>query len=281
MGLRIAVAAVSFTWNFTRSMLAELKKCAGPEHELIEVGLVRREDDKFLHQRFGSILTMQPKVDAVISLTFGLALHEVNDFRHEGIPIITVDEEGVGSSEVSCDNVKAGYLAGRHLIETGRKALALLAGPSVAPGAHYNAVRRRQGFERALAEAGMRLPPERFASCIEYSRKDGVSALESFLKSGQPIDGIFCAAGDAAAGGILAAAREHKLAIPADLAVVGFDDLPTAAISDPPLTTIRQPTTRIAQEALRLATQKENFAAILEKPETIHLEPTLVKRGST
>ncbi len=277
MGVRIAVAAVSFTWNFTRSIMAELTKAAGPDHELVEVGLVRREDDTFLHDRFSKIVEMEPRVDAVISLTFAPKPAEVPPFRAAGIPVITVDEEVEGASSVACDNVKAGYLAGRHLIEKGRKVLGLLAGPTTPP-AHYNAVRRRQGFERALAEAGLRLSPDRVHSCVEYSRKDGLSAVASFLKSGRMVDGIFCAAGDTAAGGILAAAREHNLGVPNDLAVVGFDDLPIAAISDPPLTTIRQPMARIAQEALRLAAEKT--AEILEKPETVLLEPLLVRRGS-
>jgi DNA-binding LacI/PurR family transcriptional regulator len=279
MGVRIAVAAVSFTWNFTRSMMTELTKAAGPEHELIEVGLVRREDDTFLHDRFSKIIEIAPRVDAIISLTFAPSPAEVKPFRDAGIPVITVDEEVEGASAVACDNVKAGYLVGRHLIEKGRKVFGLLAGPSTTPPVHYNAVRRRQGFERALAEAGLRLSPDRVHSCIEYSRKDGVNALTSFLKSGRTVDGIFCAAGDTAAGGILATAREHKLAVPGDLAVVGFDDLPIAAISDPPLTTIRQPIARMAQEALRLATERR--AEILVKPETVLLEPVLVKRGST
>ncbi len=279
MGVRIAVAAVSFTWNFTRSIMGELKKALRPEDELIEVGLVRREDDTFLHDRFSKIIEMTPRVDAIISLTFAPSPAEVKPFNAAGIPVITVDEEVLGASSVACDNVKAGYMAGKHLLEKGRKSLGLLAGPTVPPGAHYNAVRRRQGFERALAEAGLRLQPDRVHSCIEYSRKDGVNALTSFLASGRTVDGIFCAAGDTAAGGILATARERKLVVPADLAVVGFDDLPIAAISDPPLTTIRQPMARIAQEAVRLATEKA--AAIVERPETILLDPVLVRRSST
>jgi LacI family transcriptional regulator len=66
--------------------------------------------------------------------------------------------------------------------------------------------------------------------------------------------------------------------IPEDIAIVGFDDNALAAIADPPLTTVRQPAERMADEAFRLAT--EETAEVLARPRRVILKPELVLRKS-
>jgi DNA-binding LacI/PurR family transcriptional regulator len=113
---------------------------------------------------------------------------------------------------------------------------------------------------------------------VEYSRKEGEAALPELLRKSRKPDAIFCAAGDFCASGLLAAARDRRLKIPGDLAVLGYDDNPLAAISHPPLTTIRQPMDQIAAEAWRLAT--EDRGRILVKPARSLFPPEVVKRES-
>jgi LacI family xylobiose transport system transcriptional regulator len=67
------------------------------------------------------------------------------------------------------------------------------------------------------------------------------------------VDGIFCAAGDVCALGLLAATAKASVRVPQELAIIGYDDLPLAAESKPPLTTVRQPIRRMAEAAHRLA----------------------------
>ena len=78
---------------------------------------------------------------------------------------------------------------------------------------------------------------------------------------------------------MLRVAQEAGIAVPDDLVIVGFDDNPLAATSDPPLSTLRQPFERIAREVYRLAT--EEAAVILQKPRKALFEPELVTRSST
>lgn len=73
-------------------------------------------------------------------------------------------------------------------------------------------------------------------------------------------------------------AKERGLKVPDDVAIVGFDDNAVAAISDPPLTTVRQPLQRLADEAFRLATAET--AAILARPTRAIFPPELVVRAS-
>ena len=114
---------------------------------------------------------------------------------------------------------------------------------------------------------------------VDYSRKDGVTALGALLGRKRRYDAIFCAAGDVSATGILAAARERGLRIPEDLAVLGYDDHELARMSHPPLSTFRQPLDEIAARTWRLAT--EETAEILAKPKKVLLKPVLVRRDST
>jgi DNA-binding LacI/PurR family transcriptional regulator len=113
---------------------------------------------------------------------------------------------------------------------------------------------------------------------VQYTRKDGVAAMTRLLDARRSLDAVFCAAGDACATGMLAVARERGIKVPEQIAVMGYDDSPLASISDPPLTTVRQPLDQIAREAHRLATEAP--AELLARPRTILLEPTLVKRAS-
>lgn len=272
---RIGLVAVGFTWNFQRALQALLHRFVKPGQSLVELALVRRHDHDFERERLLTLLEGEVRPAAVISLAFRPDPASVKTFRDAGVPIIVIDEEAAGASTVACDGLKGGYLAGQRLLQLDRRSPALVCGDSKR---HYNAVHRRRGFEKALAERGITLPPENVFEVEEYSRKEGIDALNRFLRGPRKPDGLFCAAGDATATGILAAARDHGVRIPDQLAVVSFDDMPLAAISDPPITTFRQPMEEIAREALRLAT--EETAAILAKPQTVLLAPTLVVRRS-
>jgi LacI family transcriptional regulator len=143
----------------------------------------------------------------------------------------------------------------------------------------YNAVQRLKGFEKALAEHGLPFSRDDVVEVVDYSRKDGVTALAELVRRKRRIDAVFCAAGDLCATGVLAEARERRMEVPRELAVLGYDDNPLASISHPPLSTLRQPLEEIAAAAWRLAT--ESTAEILARPKRVLLKPVLVQRGST
>lgn len=275
--VRIALVAVGFSWNFQRTLQAQLQRLVKPPHSLVEVALVRRHEKEFERDRLLTLLNEDARPHAVITLAFRPHPQAVTAFRAAGIPFVLVDEQVDGASTVACDSFQAGYLAGKHLLGKGRRTPALICGEST-PGGDYNAVHRRRGFEKALLEAGVSLQAGHVHEVLEYSRKDGVAALEKFLGGGPRPDAVFSAAGDAPASGLLAAARERRIRVPEDLAVISIDDMPLAAITDPPLTTFRQPVEEIARQAWRLAT--EETAAILATPKVVLLDPTLIVRSS-
>jgi LacI family transcriptional regulator len=278
MDARIAVASVSLGSGFPGLMFASVRKQLRPGQTIVECATVRPAETEFARTRLLGLLEGTPRPIAFIGICIRPDDETLAAYRAARMPVVLIDEEAPEASTVASDNLAGGYLAGQHLVAKGRRSIAVVSGRARVEGG-YNAAQRVKGLEKALDEAGLSLARECLVEVVDYSRKDGVAAMEALLTSGRRIDAVFCAAGDACATGVLAAARERRVRIPEDVAVVGYDDNPLAGIADPPLTTVRQPIELIAREAHRLAT--EETAAIFARPKRVLFEPRLVTRSST
>ncbi len=276
MPVRIAVAAINFGPTFPGLMYARLKKRAGPDQLLVETTtqVTTIDENDLARARVLGLLEGQPKPIALVGICIRPGAATLAAFRAVGAPTVLLDEETDGASTVSCDNFHGAYLATSHLLGLGRRRLAIVVGASV--GGDMNTAQRLAGFQKALAEK--RLTPVDVIYSHDYTRRDGAYAMTKLLDEGRKVDGVFVAAGDVCATGLLQVARERRIQVPEDVAIVGFDDNSLAAISDPPLTTIRQPVEAMADAAFRLAT--EETAEILAQPKRITLKPTLVVRQS-
>lgn len=152
--------------------------------------------------------------------------------------------EGQPGISVGSDNFKGGYDAAKFLLDQGRRRLAFLGGASN----HYpEFLERFRGYSAAIEESGAILLPTSRADAIS-TQESGYRAACELLSSDQRFDGIF-AASDLIALGAMHALRDRGVSIPEDTAVIGFDDIPSASLSYPPLTTVMQDTRR-AGEAL-------------------------------
>ncbi len=143
--------------------------------------------------------------------------------------------EGNLGTVIGCDNFRGGYDATQHLIAHGRRRIAFLGHANE----HYpEFFDRYRGFCEAQRSAGIKMVEALQADAIitEQSGRDAVNAL---IARGVKFDAIF-AASDMIAIGTIHALEEHGLDVPGDIAVVGFDDLPAASLSHPPLTTVQQ-----------------------------------------
>ncbi|HYD41480.1 MAG TPA: substrate-binding domain-containing protein [Anaeromyxobacter sp.] len=275
MDVRIAVATHSLSSGFTGAMYALIRKHLRPGYAISECGIVLRDDPEHMRARLVKLLQGEPRPAALIGVCIQPDPQTIADFRAIGAPVVLIDEQAEGVSTVASDNFAGGYLAGRFLADAGRKSIAIVSGRLNVNGS-YNAVQRMNGFTKALSERKLQFSNDHLVEVIEYSRKEGEAALPELLRKSRKPDAIFCAAGDFCASGLLAAARDRRLKIPDELAVLGYDDSPLAAISHPPLTTIRQPMDQIAAEAWRLAT--EDRERILVKPTRSLFPPEIVKR---
>lgn len=274
MPVRIAVASINFGPTFPGLMYGRIKKRVGPDQLLVETTTQRTAGGDLARARLLRLLEGEPKPIALIGICIRPDPQTVAAFRAIGAPVVLLDEEAEGASTVACDNELGAYLATTHLLGLGRRQLAIVVGASI--GGDTNTGLRLAGFERALAEKGLVAVDAIYSK--DYSRKDGAQAMAKLLDESRGVDGVFVAAGDVCATGMLQVARDRGVRVPEDVAVVGFDDNSLAAISDPPLTTIRQPGEEMADEALRLAT--EEAAEVLVRPRRVILKPELVLRRS-
>jgi DNA-binding LacI/PurR family transcriptional regulator len=155
---------------------------------------------------------------------------------------------------VRVDNVLGAQLATQRLIQAGCRNIGLVAGVVGGEGMDLNptAVERRLGFAKALKAAGLK-PESRPVFDVHSYEREGREALDTLLKQAPKLDGIFCAAGDKVAIGILERARELKLKLPRDLKLIGYDDIELAGLVHPSLTTIRQPIHELGVQAFDLA----------------------------
>ncbi|GAB4436705.1 MAG: LacI family DNA-binding transcriptional regulator [Anaerolineae bacterium] len=145
-------------------------------------------------------------------------------------------------SFVNVDNVNAAAAATTHLLRQGRQRIAAITGPlNTTVGQD-----RRQGYENALRAAGISPDPNLITEG-DFTEQGGYAAMQRLLPQ-QP-DAVFVAS-DTMALGALGALRLAGRAVPGDVAVVGFDDLPAAALADPPLTTVYQPIRRLGARAV-------------------------------
>lgn len=187
-----------------------------------------------------------------------------SDAGHSGWVHISPESLGYGL-RVELDNYAGGRLAVRHLLATGRRDVAHLAGP-LREGSE-----RERGWRDELASAG--LEPGR-RELGGYTFESGFEFGRALLRGGLP-DAVF-AAGDLMAAGVLAALTEAGISVPDAVALVGFDDAAYSRLLYPPLTTIRQPAYGMGRKAAEIALLR--LAG--ETPGSAIFGPELVVRGS-
>lgn len=152
--------------------------------------------------------------------------------------------EGQPGLSIGCDNLQGGAQATQHLLSLGRRSVAFLGSASN----HYpEFLDRYRGYTQALASAGLAIDPAMQVDAITLEAS-GYSAACELIARGVRFDGIV-AASDLIAIGALRALQEHRIDVPGAVSVIGFDDIPAASLTNPPLTTVMQDT-RLAGEVL-------------------------------
>ena len=141
---------------------------------------------------------------------------------------------GARSASVGTDGRDAGRRITAHLISLGHERIAHV---TFSPAQYHATQDRYLGYRSALEAAGLKIDP-RLVEYANYSARSGYDAMQRLLKRKPQPTAVF-AGNDTVALGAMAAIHERGLRIPEDIAVVGFDDTPTAAFTIPPLTTVR------------------------------------------
>ncbi|WP_405581168.1 LacI family DNA-binding transcriptional regulator [Streptomyces sp. NBC_01190] len=185
----------------------------------------------------------------VILVLSGLAPAQRAQLTSRDIPFVVLDPAGDPGDDVpaiGATNWQGGLAATRHLLELGHRRIGVIGGPA---GVMCSRA-RIDGYRAALETAGVAFDPA-LVRTGDFHHEAGYTEGLALLRMPDRPTAVFTG-NDLQALGLYEAARESGLGVPGDLSVVGFDDLPLARWISPPLTTVRQPLTEMAEAAARL-----------------------------
>ncbi|RIQ18957.1 LacI family DNA-binding transcriptional regulator [Jiangella rhizosphaerae] len=174
-------------------------------------------------------------------------------------PFVLLGERIFGgpTDHVTMHNVSSAKAAVDHLLQIGRRRIALI-------GAHPDqredvrpADLRVRGYKAALEAAGIPLDPQLIRAVAPWHRENGAEAMRELIASGIPFDGLF-ALNDTLALGALRALGEAGWQVPGDVAVIGFDDIDEARFSVPSLSSVDPGRDEIAETAVELLVERIN-----------------------
>ena len=202
---------------------------------------------------------------------------ELVGFSVGGGYVAVVGQHSLPLNTIIIDNAGGAARLARALVALGYHRFALLAGPE----ALVTSEDRVAGFRSGLAEVGVELPEENIISA-QFTRDGGYVGMTELLDRDLDVELVF-AVNDVMAVGAIAALRDQGHRVPQDMAVAGFDDIPTLRDVRPSLTTVRLPLADIGRRALELALDRRPALAPddVDSPTVVTVPGEVVIREST
>jgi LacI family transcriptional regulator len=236
-----------------------------------QFAIVATTDDEPKADRAAAHTLLQRGVDGLVLCT----ARDGDDFPEEltarGVPLVlALRTDGKSLSSVADDRF-GGYLATRHLLDLGHRRIGLIAGPAYASSSRG----RVEGYRQAMEEAGAEIDPHWIVG-ESFSIDAGVVAAETLMHLPKRPTAIF-AVNDNTAIGAMSTLRRLTIAIPEDVSLVGYNDIPIVSRLGTPMTTVRVPFDQIAVSALELLTRSP-----MDLSDRIRVAtPVLIPRRST
>jgi len=177
--------------------------------------------------RFDGFILITEEVTELVAATL----------EERDVPTVLVghDPEYPGLSSVDVDNHQGAYAATRHLCDLGHPRVGAILGSLDLK----ETVERREGYRQALSDASCPAEEE-WIAIGDYSQESGYRIMQRWIEQGGYPSAVFCA-NDGMALGALLALHQADVAVPEEMSIIGFDDLPTSRYAYPPLTTVHQP----------------------------------------
>lgn len=233
------------------------------------------EEDEAREKAYIEMLLRQ-RVDGVIINSSAKNTEHLGELERQRVPFVLIDRNlrDAQCSKVFGDNAHGGFIGMRYLIELGHRRIGVVAAPTYPELIHL----RIEGTREALAAYNIDADPQLLITGDTQQFDTGYAAAIQLLRLEQPPTAIF-ALTDVMAVGVLHAAAKMQLRVPDDLSVLGYDDIPIASYTIPPLTTVAQPITEMGVSAVELLLHHiRNPGSPLR---TTVLETHLVMRQST
>ena len=208
-------------------------------HLLIESVEVEHQDRAYLQ------LARAKHIDGMVLLTPRIDDAGLKKLEEVDIPTVLMgDLKDSNLYSVDVDNRLSAHMAVQHLVALGHTQIACITN---APPSYTATPDRVAGYRDALLSAGI-TPDDDLLRYGDFDPQSGYVQMKSLLASGKTFSAAFVAS-DNVAIGAKAALRDAGLCVPDDISLVGFDDIPWAQFSDPPLTTVRLPAQELARTA--------------------------------
>lgn len=239
-------------------------------------GLVLTNTDEDADLERDALLTLVgERVGGVILASTGRTNQGLDRMIAAGIPIVALDRriEGLDVDSVTVDNVDAAARATGHLLDLGHRRIAFVGGPDYVSTARD----RLTGYRLAFDRRGLH-PDDDLVRIGNLRDSGGFEQTIALLSTAARPTAVFSVNGQTTVG-VLRAAKACGLRLPTDISLVGFDDLPTGELLDPPLSAVVQPSYRLGQIAAELLLARRDDPS---RP-VVHtvLGAELVIRGST
>lgn len=246
----IGVLIPSLTWPLIPEIMRGVSEMLiQSPYELLLYSITREQDrnEKDLGDVIDRILATE-LATSLLAVFPGQSVQHLTRLHEQGFPVVMIDDQEKPTSIpwVGADNRMGGYAATRYLLELGHRRIAHIQGPLKYLVSHE----RYQGYCEALREAGI-TPQSALVMEGDFMPSGGRTCASKLLALEDRPTAIF-AANDQMAYGVLAEAAEYGLRVPEDLSVIGFDDIPLSAHTQPALTTVRQPFYEMGQRAIAL-----------------------------
>lgn len=267
----IALILTDITNPFFTTMARGVEDAASAAGYTVIFGNTDESEEK--ERRYLEMI-QQKRVDGILLVPAGGSVEAVEGIRQVGTPLVVLDRRIPGEmvDVVRCNSTEGAYRLTRIMLELGHRQIALLTGPVSVSTAEDRAA----GFRKAMEEAGIDKPQVIYGS---FTQDSGYEMARKALVI-QPRPTALIAGNNFIAIGLLKAVRDADLEVPEDLAVAGFDDLPTAMVVEPFLTVAAQPAYEMGRQAADLLFSRlsgENSAP----PQEILLPLDLILRRSS
>lgn len=241
----VGMLVPSLTWPWMGEVLqGAVDVLEAEEYGLLLFTCNRGEDSM---RQFGAQVAAK-SFDGLLVIEPEGTLDYIATLHTRGLPVVLIDDRDQMSGQIpsvgTTNHLGAGAAA-RHLIEMGRRRPLMITGP-----ARFGCTQqRRDGFVSVYAEAGHPVGEDRIM-LGDFTFEKGAEAIHRAVAAGVDFDAVFCH-NDISAAGAMQALQESGRRIPEDVPVVGFDDIPMAAHTQPPLTTVHQPMREMGEAAAR------------------------------
>ncbi len=265
----IGVIVTSIADPFVSEVVRGIEEVASDQHYRVFLGTSHNDPQREVNL----VKALREwRVDGVIVAASRVGSLYKPMLKEIGVPIVLINNQHQGAflHSVAMNDVQGAQLATRFLIEQGHRVIGHILGPQD----HSSTLNRLTGYRRALTQAKIKFD----ASLVVQGngRAEGAIGVIDLLEHMPRPTAIFCY-NDMTAIGALSILKQHGIRVPADLSIVGFDDIPFAAYVDPSLTTIHQPKDEMGRIAMKMLLNLLNG----QKVDNVIIEGKLIVRESS